>query len=166
MGEDPGPYGVRVIGAACNNSLFFSGGAGGEFLTPTQQYGIYVESATQENLFIHNCDLTGNLSAAVSAASPPTNLQITGCAGYNDQGVVVRNVIPPTATTFFSYSFTTPYYGPVEFYVSGVSGAISQISIDGHATPLKSGSFFLAPGENAEITWSGVSFPIFLMIGK
>jgi|HubBroStandDraft_4_1064222.scaffolds.fasta_scaffold00014_73 hypothetical protein len=159
VGGTNGPYGVRVVGAACNNSVFFSGGSGGVFLTPTQDYGISIASATQTNLFVHDCDLTGNLSAPISTSGSLTTLHVANCAGYNDQGVAVHSVVPTSATTFFSYSFTTPYYGPVEFYVSGVSGAISQISVDGHATPLKSGSFYLAPGESGQINLVRNEYP-------
>jgi hypothetical protein len=182
--------GVRVVGVACNNSILNSAESvpGGE--QATQQFGIYVEnsvwlisnviidscdlsgnlafgvgidaSATSEGpgiteLFVRGCNLTGNHSGAVQALGTP-NAQITDCAGYNDQAKVLGTIAGGSITNT-RYN----YYGPIAFYVSG--GNVSQITIDGSATGLKSGGFTLGPGESGQITF-GIPPPSFLVVGK
>ena len=95
----------------------------------------------------------------MNVVSNAVNVQITDCAGYNDQGVAVRTT-PPGTGSFTGATFG--YYGPVEFYTTG--GGIGVITIDGHATALLSGSFFLMPRETAQLSYTGT--PSFLMLGK
>jgi hypothetical protein len=148
------PSGVRITGAACNNSLYFNGA----FLTATQDYGIVIGSGAL-NVFVRGCDLRGNITQAVGSISSVTNVQFTDCAGYNDQATPVRTT-PPGTSPFSGTTFG--YYGPVAFYTTG--GSLTQIAIDGHNTNLTSGSFTLAAGETATLTYSGL--PTFIMIGK
>jgi hypothetical protein len=101
-----------------------------------------------------------SLTLAVAPISSVTNVQISDCAAYNDQGTVVRTT-PPGLTSFSGATFN--YYGPVEFYTTG--GQLTQIAIDGRNTNLTAGSFFLMPLETAQLTY-GLTPPSFLMIGK
>ena len=61
--------GVRIVGAACNNSVFAAVESGGySFVDESQQYGIYVGGASDSgatNVRIHSCDLTGNTESGV-----------------------------------------------------------------------------------------------------
>lgn len=146
--------GVRISNAACDNSVYFSGG----FLTPTQDYGISFASGAQD-VFVRGCDLRGNLTQAVAPISGVTNVQITNSAGYNDQATLVR-ATPPGPSSFNGTTYG--YHGPVEFYTTG--GGLSQIAIDTNNTNLTSGSFRLGAGESAVLTYTGT--PTFIMIGK
>ena len=118
---------------------------------------------------VRNCNLTNNGSAALHVSTTDADLQVTDCAGYNDQHVILRNSTPPTsASTFHSYDLTNPYWGPFEFYIAINGASVTAIYVDGTLTHLTSGSFYIAPGENAEIVWAGVGIlnPTFLAIGK
>jgi hypothetical protein len=148
------PSGARITGAACNNLVDYNG----TFLPATQDYGIVIGSGAL-NVFVRDCDLRGNITQAVASISSVTNVQITDCAGYNDQATAVRTT-PPGPSAFSGTTFG--YYGPVAFYTTG--GSLTQIAIDGHNTNLTSGSFTLAAGETATLTYSGL--PTFIMIGK
>jgi hypothetical protein len=186
--------GVRITGAACNNSIIFHGAA----KPSTQEIGVYV-AGTSSSVRIHGCDLTGNLgyglevlgnplietaptnvfvkhcdftglSAPVSVTTPVSNLQIADCPGYNDQATIVSTTAPPSGTTFNGAYFG--YYGPVTFFTTpGPGGAISEIAIKGTNTHLTSGTFALAPGlvtaSYAVITYTTGITPLpFTMVGE
>jgi parallel beta-helix repeat protein len=97
------PSGIRISNAACNNSVYFTGG----FLTPTQDYGISI-AATAQNVFARGCDLRGNLTQAVAPVSSATNVQITDCAGYNDQNATVAASAPTSSETAASQGYNGP----------------------------------------------------------
>jgi hypothetical protein len=183
VGGSKGPSGIRITGAACNNSLFSYRLK--TFISPIQEYGIFVNGAAEnirvnacdltgntangvavnattssipENLFVRDCDFTG-LSTPVSVTGPVSNLQILDCPGYNDKGTLITNTVPTAGTPFtIAQLGTAPYYGPGECYVNG-----GAITIDTHATGLSQGSFYLQPLETIEVA-SGTSS--FLAIGK
>ncbi len=181
------PANVRIIGVGCTNSC--TDPVDGSPFSATQEYGIYVDLGGASNILVEGCDLTGNLDSAVHVgalasgvfirdcnvsdyttpldiAGTATNVQATNCAGYNDQGTVVHSTIPASATSFSASGYG--YYGPVEFYTIATSGnSISQIKVNSTDTFLKTGSFYLAPGETAQISHGGLSgTPDFVMIGK
>jgi hypothetical protein len=125
---------------------------------------------TVSDIYIRNCNATGYsaYNVAINISSVTSNqgtVQVTNCAGYNDAqadlGTTVSN-----ATTFYGYGLA--YWGPIEFYAANSVGqTITAISVNGHTTPLKTGSFYLQPGEGAEITWTPGTSPInFLALGK
>ncbi|MBV8530477.1 MAG: hypothetical protein JO104_04095 [Candidatus Eremiobacteraeota bacterium] len=98
----------------------------------------------------------------VSVGADVTNVQVTSCAGYNDQGSVLTGPTSPPKGTFHNTTFD--YYGPIAFYVWGGNSVV--ITIDGVPTGLTSGGFTLAPGkESAEIT-HGTGIPNFFAVGK
>lgn len=159
IGGSAGPSGVRITGAAANNSLYdviSSGGSG--FLTAVQKYGISIETA--QHVFVRACDLRGNLTQAVTAGGTITDLQITESPAYNDQAVTVKSGAPANGLIFNPSTYG--YYGPAAFYVSG--GTVSSISINGTSTGLMSGAFTLSPGESAVLFYSAA--PSFYMVGK
>lgn len=123
------------------------------------------------NVFIRNCNVTGfsayNVAINVTGSgSNVSTIQITNCAGYNDQGVALATLMPTSTSDFYNYDYA--YYGPVEFYTAPQEGVISSIFIDGHGTGLTQGSFFLQTGEYGAITWHAVGIvqPSFVMIAK
>jgi hypothetical protein len=138
---------------------------------PSQPYAIAITAAVS-GLYVRGCNLSGYTTppGPLYLSSAGTQIEITDCAGYNDGGAPLQTVAPTSGTTFSNYSLTTPYYGPIEFYVTpGTGGAtISEIDVDSHNTRLTSGSFFLVPGESSAITWAphGLSVISFLAIGK
>lgn len=138
------------------------------FADDTQPYSISVTGAVV-GMQVRNCNLTDNGSGPLYVSTTDADLQVTDCAGYNDQHVILRNSTPPTsASTFHSYDLTNPYWGPFEFYLAINGASVTSVYVDGTLTHLTSGSFFIAPGENAEIVWAavGVLTPTFLAIGK
>ena len=149
--------GVRIIGAACNNSIL----VGTSYVPAVQSYGIEVQSGATD-IFVRGCDLRGNLHAPLFVLGTPANgqVQVTDCAGYNDQATTLTATPPGGGSTISGARYG--YYGPIAFYVSGGTGPI--VTIDGNSTGLPSGGFTLSPGETASITYSGT--PTFVVVGK
>ena len=157
---------VTITGADCTPTYELVMGM-------SQSHGISVIAGG--TALIRGCNLSGyelysDALYTESGSLPGTPLYVTSCAGYNDQGVEVRNGMPSSAATFYGYTYQ--YYGPVEFYTTPGEATISEIDVAGLNTHLTSGSFFLAPGEPSKITWSdhivgsAIYLPLFLMIGK
>lgn len=140
---------------------------------PTQKYAIAITAAVS-GLYVRGCSMTGygTPNVPLYLHSPGTNIQITDCAGYNDQGTIVSSTAPPTGAQFNgTYStFATPYFGPVTFYAKNSSGAtISHIKLNSNDTNLLTGTFSVAPGgPYAEIDYTGIvgAKPLFLMVGE
>ncbi len=150
------PTDVRIVGVGLRSDVYSSS---------AQQYAVIV-GAGASNIFISDCDMTNYGSGgplSVSSAGS-NNIQVLKCPGYNDQGTAVSTSPPPDNAMFNGFYFTKKYYGPVTFYTTG-SGIIT-ISIQGIATPLKSGSFRLAAGSTADAQIHYSSAPTFLMIGE
>ena len=131
---------------------------------------VVATSGAVTGVYIRNCNASGysSYNVAIYVDATGTNaatVEVTNCAGYNDQGKVFTPVIISGAT-FYPYTFG--YWGPVECYIANGTGAvISSITVDGTVIPLKSGSVLLVPGESASIVWTNPLFPIDLVvIGK
>ena len=182
--------GVRISNVACNNSLFNIYGPDKDYATPTQLFGVYVGYGAS-NVRIRGCDLTGNKShgvfidgsfgepsnvfvsdcdmtgvaTPVQVSTPVSNVQVTNCPGYNDSQTSAMHTTLPTGV--FSAS-GYGYYGPASFYVvnTGVIGAVTGVLINGITTGLKTGAFFLAAGQSAQVTTSGMPTVSFSMIGQ
>lgn len=161
VGGTAGPSGIRIIGAACNNSVYdVKTGGGAGFLPTAQDYGISI--ATAQHVFARACDLRGNVTNALTVSGTITDLQVSECAAYNDQATSLATSAP--SGTFNGVTFG--YYGPVAFYASGGTGVI--VYIDGTSTGLPSGGFTLGPGETASFfLLGGGHLPTtFFMVGK
>ena len=141
--------GVRIVGAGCNNSVYRVG-TGKGWLEATQKYGIALGAAAS-NVVVRDCDLTGNEAAALSIVTG-AGVQVTDCAGYNDQATPLPS---PSLGTSFSAE-TLGYYGPMSFYVLSIA-LTSTVKIDDQTTGLKQGAFTLSPGESAEISGGPVT---------
>jgi parallel beta-helix repeat protein len=134
--------------------------------------GIKVDatSGAVTGVYIRNCNASGyssyNIAIYVDATGTnASTVEITNCAGYNDQGKVFTPAII-SGTTFHPYTFG--YWGPIECYIANGTGTtVSSITIDGTIIPLKSGSFLLVPGESASIVWTPTLLTVnFVAIGK
>ncbi len=120
------------------------------------------------NVFIRNCDMSGYPSGysealTVLGSTVQTTLQVTDCAGYNDQAPALTVTLPVTTVPFYNY--THAYWGPVTFFV-GTSSDVSHIKIGGHDTGLKTGMFLLQPGVSGEIDLGTLTPPTFLVLGQ
>lgn len=180
--------GVRITGAACNNSVYDIYLTTPGAAPSTQQYGVYVadgaeslrisncdltnnqaagllvtgSTAAPQNVFVKHCDFTGS-TAAVGVTTPVTNLQVVDCPGYNDQGTPVTTAVPgsPFSATSFGY------YGPATFYATGSSQLTLHIA--GNLVPISNGTFTLAPDQQATkliLEPGGHDWSSFLMIGQ
>jgi len=136
---------------------------------PTQLHAIAI-TAAPNRLYVRGCNMTGYSGSPLSLTSPSpvTAVEITDCAGYNDQGTIVSTTAPSPSGTQFNGTFsgfTTPYFGPVTFYVRSGTGTITHIKLNGIDTMLTSGAFSVGPGAwKAEIDYTGTGLN-FLMIG-
>ncbi len=179
--------GVRINGAACNNSLYDFSIPG--FASATQSYGVEIDAsatsirvigcdltgntingaavlgsvtADPTNVFFKHCDFTG-LSNPVGVTLPVTNLQISDCPGYNDQGTVLSSTSPAPTGTFHNYhswpNASAGWFGPIAFYVTGTG----HVTIDGIDTTLTNAGFTLSPGESASIAATVTKF---VAVGK
>jgi hypothetical protein len=158
------PYGIAVSGLVSDVTItgchLVYNGTGAVLVT-------LVGSAVPTNVYIRDCNARGysSYNVAMNVASSAPDIQITNCAGYNDQGKVFTSAVA-SGSTFHPYTFG--YWGPVECYIAnGAATIISSITVDGTVIPLKSGSVLLVPGESASIAWTPTILPIgFVVIGK
>ena len=186
--------GVRILGAACIGSYPYFINHGGPQSVPTQDIGIYIAGSGASNVIIDHCDLTGNsengvfvgsgeltvsdvfirncnvngyssYSAAIDIVGTEIyKIQVTDCAGYNDQAVPVATTPPAVDTTFSGPTYG--YYGPVTFYAAGATELM--VNTAGHSTGLINNSFTLAPGQTCITTLGGGghNWTTFLMVGQ
>jgi hypothetical protein len=73
-------------------------------------------SLMMSTVLIKNCNTSGysSYSAAVNVSGTVTGLQITGCAGYNDQNAPLNGGVAPTSAASAA-TCSTPYFGPSIF---------------------------------------------------
>lgn len=184
--------GIRILGAACIGTYPYIINTGGPTTPTRQDVGIYIAGSGASDVIIDHCDLTGNSQHAVligagglnvsnvfirncnangygtlptdaiDVVGEVSNVEITACAGYNDQAATLSTSAP--SGTFSNTSFG--YYGPVAFYCSG--GTNVTVNIDGNGTGLSSGGFTLSPGETAAFVLGiGGHLPTtFFVVGK
>jgi len=139
-------------------------------VTGNSQYGIVVNGSVGAvtNIFIRSCNATGysgyNTAIYVDGTgSNVSTVQITNCAGYNDQGATLHSpsVVPPTGTF---YNTTFSYYGPIVVYVWGNTATVTM-TLQGIATGLKSGGFTLGPNMSAAIAYTMMPAPNVFILG-
>ncbi len=154
------PTNITINGADCTSQVASpSYGA--------QPYAISITVAVA-GLYVRGCNLTGYGAAGpVYASSAGTQVEITDCAGYNDQAKILQQPpVPPPSGTFHNYSAwpnaTSGWFGRIAFYIWG--GNVTHVHIDGVQTNLTSGGFELGPGESASIDSNAL--PAFLAVGK
>jgi parallel beta-helix repeat protein len=128
------------------------------------EQGIYIGNACS-SVFIRDSNITGygSLDDAITFASSSalSKIEVTDCAGYNDQKTVLFGPSTPPTVAFNGVSLYG-YYGPSTFYLSHGVGVL--VKIDGYATNLSSGAFTLAPEEYAQVSGAGLPGTM-LMIG-
>jgi hypothetical protein len=152
--------GIRIIGAACSNSVYNNESSG--YLSESQDIGISI-GAGASNVLVHKCDLTNNNTAGLQAASPNATVQVGDCAGYNDQAIQLATTAPSSNVAFYPYTYKN-YAGSAAFYVSGGSGV--KVTVNTVDTGLKEGGFTLGRGESASIAYDAGDAPNFYMVGK
>jgi hypothetical protein len=179
---------VRISNVACNNTVFDIDSHA--YASPTQNYGIYVSNGAESvringcalvgneeyglwvdatstapsNVFVKDCDLNGNTLGPVTVPTTVTSLQIVDCPGYNDSQTTALTTSPPPTTAVFHAS-DHGYYGPATFCIA-VNTMVTAVKINGVATGLKVGAFFLGAGQSGEIDYSGLLPPGFVMLGQ
>ncbi len=101
--------GVRITGAACNNSVYILGEnqfiSGSGPAPATQEYGIYVSgsaSGTPGAIRVADCDLTGNLNnglVVTGAVGTPANVFVHHCdlTGYTGSSQAPVSVTTPVS---------------------------------------------------------------------
>lgn len=133
--------------------------------------GIYVagsEVAQTQFVYIRGCNgaewgMPGVINPNFLVVSGlVSDLEVTDCAGYNDQGAILANTTNPPSGTFGGVYYN--YYGASAFYVASTS-TDTIVTIDAQSTYLTSGGFTLAPGETATVSHHS-STTHFLMVGK
>lgn len=155
-------YGAQIAGATnvtIVNCDLYSGTTGA--------LGILADGSSgtpTKRVFIRNCNGAqfGKYTDVLQVgATNVSKVEITNCAGYNDQAVPV---VPPSSTApSGSFSgLTYGYYGPVAFYLASSSNTV--VTIDGNSTHLTAGGFTLAPGETAQV--NNGTIINFMMVGK
>lgn len=160
----PQAYGISVSGTpgtiSIRNSKLTSNGSTGH-----GGFGLYVNlsSGATSTIYVSDCDLTGNNSAALSVSgTAPSKLEVLDCAGYNDLGTVLSGTVSSGGTI---KNTSWGYYGPIEFYTSSTPGTvITQILVDTNDVHLTSGSFYLMPGETAQISYNPPAGTIHLLV--
>jgi hypothetical protein len=121
--------------------------------------GLRIDSGSTR-VYLRDCNASGygGYASAISIASALAKVEVTNCAGYNDQATPLTSTAP--SGTFSGVTVAGGYYGPTVFYVTHY-----DVTIDGQPTSLSSGGFTLAPGETAQVTASGIGPPTFVMLG-
>ena len=130
--------------------------------------GIVVNAASTAvtRIFIRDCDVTqyGSYGSAIKVMTTGTNaasVEVTNCAGYNNQGVEVSGAPISVSPGSLFYAYQYGYYGPVTFYLAT---AVTNVKIGGTVTTLKSGTFDLPPSVSGELI--GTVAVSITMIGK
>ena len=139
-------------------------------LTGNSEYAVVIGNAggtIVSDVFVRNCNVKGYgspPSGGIDVIGEVSDVEITNCAGYNDQAAAVATT-PPAVGTPFS-ALTYGYYGPVTFYGAGATELI--VSTAAHSTGLGNNSFTLAPGQTATTTLGlgGHNWTSFLMVGQ
>jgi hypothetical protein len=138
---------VTINGADCTPQM--QGPTAEDF--GLQPYALSITAAVA-GLYVRGCNLTGYApKSPIYASSAGTQIEITDCAGYNDQGTTLYSPSSPPVGTFYNTTFS--YYGPIAFYVWGT--AVDAIKIGSLALGLETGSFNLPCNVGAQVTYSG-----------
>lgn len=137
-------------------------------LVATTPAGIVVSAASTPvtNVFIRNCDVTGYAlySDAIEVLTSGSNahtVQVTDCAGYNDQAVGGAFTVALNSPL---HAYDRFYYGPATVYIP-TSGSTSNIKVGATATAFTSGTFVVAPGVAVEIVGFSGTIPV-VMVGQ
>lgn len=185
---------VRIAGVSCIGYIL-------AYTTLQQQYGIYIADGAQDvivdhcdltgdktaaafvgkgtggaptNVFVRGCNVTGYASASTGGAfafTSPGTLQVTDCAGYNDQNATISTVNPTSGTSASDAS--TLAHGAINYYgpsmVTGISnsGTATHVHISGTGYPIPTSSFFCFMLNNPSDQWFVDETPFnFTWLGK
>jgi hypothetical protein len=155
---DANATGVIIVGCDCRNNnqqgIYVNGGASDVVIEACDvrgngTNGIVVNGTATAvtDVFIRDCNARGtwtyNTAINVTGSAPSTpSIQITNCAGYNDQKATINSNAPPVGTTHQSAALNG-YYGPslVACHV-GATGTAPTLTLNGTAFGTPLGSFF------------------------
>ncbi|HVR45248.1 MAG TPA: hypothetical protein VMT95_01215 [Candidatus Binatia bacterium] len=160
----PAQY-VTIIGADCYGQIPKYGSE--PTPNPVQPYGISVTGAVVA-MRVRGCNLNGNASGALYAPTSGMDLQVSDCAGYNDQHPILNGNNAPTLGNPLSASTcSTPYYGPsvVTFSGSSPTPPLLSVLVSGLSTfSMSFGDFYLS--RPTDQVGFGASPAVFAWIGK
>ncbi len=171
---------VIISGCMCDNNnlygVYVNGGASDVIIDACDvrggTNGIVVNGATTAvtDIFIRNCNARGSwaYNTAIAISGPVANIsnvEVTDCAGYNDQGVHLTPTGGPISGATFNGS-NFGYFGPITFYAWPSVSTITQIAVQGINTHLLSGMFYVAAGSiaNAAISYTGTPLGLGLVV--
>lgn len=127
---------------------------------------------TISTVLFNACNVSGygSSSGAISVTGTPSGLQITNCAGYNDQNTDLNGGTPPTTSALSASSCSTPYYGPsIVLFSNEAMGTWTPltVSISGPSYSMGFGSIYLARPYD-QIQFAGTMTPqfVFHWVGK
>lgn len=134
-----------------------------------QTHGVLVAQSstfTINTVLIRNSNVgSGNyssFSAAVSVSGTVSNIQVTNCAGYNDQNAALNGGSAPTSATTAA-TCSTPYFGPSIFsYATNTAVTVTLFSVTVPAA--LSGVYFL-PSATDSLRFSSAPL-VFQWLGK
>src|ERR1700728_1146384 len=128
-------------------------------------HAVFIDGSTGEptNVFVSDCDMTG-IATPVQVSTPISNVQVTNCPGYNDSQTAAVTTSPPVSGHVLHAS-DYGYYGPTTIFVAA-NTIVTAVKINGVTTGVKQGAFVMTAGESAEIDYSGITAPGFVMIGQ
>lgn len=152
------PYGIAISGLVSDVTVT---GCHLPYNTTGGVLVALIDEAAPEHVYVRDCNARGysSYTDAMNIASGATDVQITNCAGYNDQGVILHSASVPPLTSFNNTTYS--YRGPIAFYVWG-TGAMSM-QIGTLTVGLGTGSFLLPCGVSGKVNYVGS--PDFAVLG-
>lgn len=167
----PQPYGIAISGGSNGASDILITGCDLNYNSTNGVIVTSVSSNPTQHVYVRDCDAAHYTSytSAVTVTGNWSDVQVTNCSGYNDQGVLVASIAPVSGANFSGASLG--YFGPVLFGTMGnINAVISEIALQGHNMQVVSGAFTLPPGSTAyaTLTYSGgpTFKPAFTVIGQ
>lgn len=145
---------VQIIGANLQPTYLWAPN------TNYQSYGLLVSGGPTGTVYVSGCDLTGYTMSGQHAVevtgTPPQELLIYNCPGYNDLSTPLNGGVPPTSSTNAA-NCTTPYFGPSVFIFSNSS--VVTLQVFGQNISMSFGIIFLpSPYDNFHFTTTPTMF--------
>jgi hypothetical protein len=160
--------GIAITGTAANVTINGADCSGQVPNYSQQPYALSITAAAT-GLYVRGCNLTGGSLGSVYASSAGTQVEITDCAGYNDQGTILQSTTPPPANPIRNtspwHNLSQGWFGRIAFYITGAGDVSIGNAITQGNTYLTDGGYELSPGEEAIIA-NAASATHFLAVGK
>jgi hypothetical protein len=131
-----------------------------------QTYGLLVSGGPTGTVYVSDCDLTGYTMSGQQAVevtgTPPQELLIFNCPGYNDLSTPLNGGVPPMSSTNAA-NCTTPYFGPSIFIFSNSS--VVTLQVFGQNIAMSFGIIFL-PSPYDNFYFTATTPTMFSWLGK